>query len=148
MRTLRERLDDLGQRDMTGYRSKDLRHNCVLHGCMQDREPDWEWMRGAFPRGIMPTDADGVVEVMGEVLILEEKGVGGSFDDGQLQAFKALGRFRGMTVLTMRLVDDPAVREVLIHDGKKAQGWHLRSLDQLRDYFAAWADTADRKLLR
>jgi hypothetical protein len=56
---------------LTGYRSSALRHECLRDGCFQDRLPSWDWMAGCFPRGIMPTDLDGVVEINGHVLFID-----------------------------------------------------------------------------
>lgn len=137
------RLDGLGEPDVTGYRSAAMRHDCGVDGCYQERLPSWDWMQGCFPRGIRPTDVDGMVEINGRVLFIEQKGCGAPLPNGQRLAMKALSEKDGVTVLFMRATADVAVLDCLVFDGTPPQGWQPFTLDGLRHWLGAWADAAD-----
>jgi len=47
---------------------------------------DWEILRGCFPRGIMPMDIDGSIEICGRFLQFETKNPGQEVPKGQLLA--------------------------------------------------------------
>lgn len=88
------------------------------------------WLKGAFPRGILPTDCDGEVEVRGQFLRLEFKHTHkvrlGGIPKGQLYLFNALLKTGVFTIFiaghderaqveccrVMRLVDDEIVSEL------------------------------------
>lgn len=58
-----------------------IRWNCADKGCyVHECLPDWGFLRGAFVRGCTPSDIDGMVEIDGRFLYLEEK----SIIDGRL----------------------------------------------------------------
>lgn len=71
-----------------------------------DGEWDWDFLEGAFPRGIMPMDFDGTVEIGGHFLIFETKDPGREVSAGQMMALKR-----------QTLLDDRSL--VLILWGKK-----------------------------
>lgn len=82
------------------------------------------WLKGAFPRGILPTDIDGEVEILGHFLRMEFKHESalrsGRIPKGQHAALKSLigtGRF---TVLLVGTNDggDATCFEVWHHNGK------------------------------
>ena len=54
----------------------------------------FDWLNGAFPRGILPTDCDGEVEIKGQFLRIELKNEsllrGGLIPKGQVYLFNAL----------------------------------------------------------
>jgi hypothetical protein len=60
---------------------------------------DWDFLRGCFPRGIMPMDFDGVVEINSRWLIFETKDVGKDIPAGQLQALRRLFKFQSFTLV-------------------------------------------------
>lgn len=62
---------------------------------------EWSWLRGAFPRGILPTDLDGFVEIRNQFLILESKSAGALMSGGQAMAFE---RLRATGVFTICLL--------------------------------------------
>ena len=65
------------------------RHKCKDYGCyLEVHAPDWAFLKGAFPRGITPSDLDGFVEINGYCLTLEWKGQGQELTTGQAYAFQ------------------------------------------------------------
>ena len=63
----------------------------------------YSWLKGAFPRGILPTDVDGEVEINGHFLRLEFKYDqairDGAIPKGQSMLFKALQRTKYFSIL-------------------------------------------------
>jgi hypothetical protein len=130
---------------VSGYVSSALRHECDRDGCYQDRLPSWDWMRGCFPRGSMPTDLDGVVEINGHVLFIEQKGRGGFVSGGQARTLRVLEQFPDAAVWLIRQTDDPKVFECIYRDGDTApSGWHRYTVEQMRTWLRTWSDAADR----
>ncbi len=61
---------------------------------------DWSWVEGIFPRGIMPTDVDGMIELHGHFFIFETKGTEFTMvPRGQLYLIEALLRTGYFTVM-------------------------------------------------
>lgn len=91
---------------MTGYRSQFMRHDCgigvAVGNCYFDTLPSWDYLIDCFPRGIRPTDIDGMVEMNGSFLFLEQKGEGVPLQTGQLLAFKRLAELPKVTVVIFR----------------------------------------------
>lgn len=126
---------------MTGYRSKFMRHDCD-GGCYYDTLPSWDYLIECFPRGIRPTDIDGMVEMNGSFLFLEQKGAGVPIQAGQLLAFKRLAELPNVTVVIFRplgledfdllVLPKPGQWEPVTHDG---------FVSRLR----RWATNADAK---
>lgn len=131
---------------MTGYRSKFFRHDCACHGCYVEQLPCWDDLIEAFPRGIRPTDIDGMVEVAGSILVLEEKCAGKGPDEGQRRALKVLASFPRITVVFFRPVtdgqDDPL--EVLVFPAT-GEGWRRVTRRQFRHWLAWWVEMAERR---
>lgn len=128
---------------VTGYRSQFFRHECGKHGCYVEQLPSWDDLIECFPRGIRPTDVDGMVEINGNVLILEEKGEGVGPDEGQRRALKVLSDMPQVTVLYMRPRGDRM--QVLVLGEGDAQGWQDVTRDDLKRWLRWWAARADRK---
>jgi hypothetical protein len=101
----------------------------------------WDDLYGCFPRGIRPTDVDGMVELNGRFLFLEEKGEDGALQGGQWLALRRLAKVDGVTVVCFR----PAGGEldVLVMDGEPDKGWKRRSRDWLKLWIRDWAATAE-----
>lgn len=81
--------------------------DCETKGCYKDLIlPDWGFLDGCFPRGIKPTDIDGMVHLRDgnrdRFLFLEKKGPHGSISEGQRRAFHGLSRQHDITVLCLR----------------------------------------------
>lgn len=62
-----------------------------LEGLPADYEGyfDWDFLKGAFPRGIMPMDMDGQVEINGRFLDFEKKKPDVGIKDGQRRALES-----------------------------------------------------------
>jgi hypothetical protein len=126
---------------MSGYLSADLRHRCATDGCYQDLVmPNWEWMRGAFPRGIMPMDVDGLVEVGGRFLVIDHKRPLADFTRGARVALRRLGNLPEVTVLGLRpaAVDSYEVAMLAGADTGPPVWWPT-SREQLRHWLHLWA---------
>ncbi|MGC3982798.1 MAG: hypothetical protein QM808_16225 [Steroidobacteraceae bacterium] len=65
-----------------------IRHQCSERGCYKEQLPDWAILDGCFPRGIRPSDVDGIVEINQSVLMLEWKPRMGALTKGQLLLFQ------------------------------------------------------------
>jgi hypothetical protein len=124
---------------MTGYRSSDLRHKCTTDGCLIDQLPSWDWMRGCFPRGCMPSDADGWIEIDGRILFIEQKRAGAALTPGQREAFKRLSNEPNCTVLFLRSTDSPEHYEVLIYGAGEPVGWQRWQIPVIQAWLTAWA---------
>ncbi len=62
---------------------------------------DWSWLKGKFPRGIMPADIDGLVEYNSHFFVFETKGVGVMIPDGQKYTMEALLRTGYFTIMVI-----------------------------------------------
>lgn len=104
---------------------------------------DWDWLRGCFPRGIMPMDADAEIEINGRFLTFETKHEGVPIPAGQLQALKAKVAL-GFTVVFLWGKASPSWwrwerREI-------ASGIDPRpcTIEMVRKFACVWAFAADR----
>lgn len=129
---------------MTGYRSRFFRHTCQGQGCYVAQLPSWDDLIECFPRNIRPTDIDGLVEINGHFLFLEEKRAGASPDEGQRRALVELSKRERTTVVFMRpgVVAD---LDVLVLVGGKGTGWIPYSREEFRTWLVAWAARADMR---
>lgn len=123
---------------MTGYASNRFRHNCSAKGCYYETLPDWTWMEKVFPRGIMPTDIDGMVELNNHFLFIEQKRAGVGLDSGgQGMAMKRLSKLPGVTVVLFRpALTTPGGYQFLWIRDAKGSGWQDATLAD----FAVWLD--------
>lgn len=129
---------------MTGYMCSHFRHDCSHKGCYLGQLPSWDDLLESFPRGIRPTDVDGMVEINGHVLFLEEKSAGVPVGAGQGRALRQLASRPDVTVVVFR----PGVRsdlEVLIFDGSPPVGFQPRSRDWFKDWLHNWSEVADEQ---
>lgn len=126
---------------MTGFRSDKMRYNCASKGCYYDQLPDWSDINNAFPGAIRPTDIDGMVEINGNVLFLEQKGVGCPVTTGQARAFRELSKKDRVTVVVMR----PGLKfemEALFYVDGSGSGWKNLYRSDLLTWFELWSDNA------
>ncbi len=85
----------------------------------------YSWLKGCFPRGILPTDVDGEVEINAHFLRLEFKLAGilrdGCIPKGQESAFRALIKLRHFTVLLIGLDEtgEPVCVHIWYPNGKR-----------------------------
>lgn len=130
---------------MTGYRSKFFRHDCACHGCYVQQLPSWDDLIEAFPRRIRPTDIDGMVEVNGSILVLEEKCAGKGPDEGQRRALKVLAGFPGITVAFFRPTADGQNDPLEVLTFPNPDGWRTVTRAQFKHWLAWWVRTAERR---
>lgn len=129
-----------------------LRHDCRQRGCfVRLQMPDWRFLKGAFPRGIEPSDLDGFVEVHGRFLTLEWKGLGADLTDGQRFAFRrrTLNQTDCVFVLYGNAERTACSEMRVIFRGKvgpREPADNARVFDRCEKW-AAWAQT-NSKLLR
>lgn len=110
----------------------------------------FSWMKGCFPRGILPTDIDGAVEINGHFLVLEFKHENrirnGGIKAGQRRFLLALSRSGPFTVVVIGMNDtgDPTCCELWHYDGS-----HQKMRDCNREYlrrlFTRWSAHAEKK---
>lgn len=130
---------------MTGYRSKYFRHDCGKC-CYVQALPLWDDIIECFPRKIRPTDIDGMVEINGKVLILEEKSAGKSLEEGQRRALKALWKTNGVTLIVFRPVanSDAYIEAMILANDLPKQGYQKVARAWLLDWIREWAEAAER----
>lgn len=132
---------------MTGYNSKHFRHSCDGEGCYVQQLPLWDDLIECFPRAIRPTDIDGMVEINGSFLFMEEKRAGAGMHDGQRFALRSLSRLPSVTVLVFRPllaeVEVGADMEVLIYRDGATDGWHQTTRAWLTDWLRDWSSHAE-----
>jgi hypothetical protein len=130
---------------LTGYRSEHFRWNCRVKGCYYEQLPDWDDLIACFPRSIRPTDVDGMVEINGNTLFMEEKGPSVGLHEGQRRALLSLSRRPGITTLFFRpLAREVSDLECLVLGQGPPAGWQMRSRDELKQWLRDWSEQADR----
>jgi hypothetical protein len=119
---------------------------------LQDKMPRvYGFLKGAFPRGILPTDIDGEVEINGNFLRLEFKHESclreGRIPRGQAMCFKALLQTKKFTIF---YAGHNAMGEITCLQVWTLKGVHVVDpCDTARFYEACanWAKKADKNLL-
>lgn len=110
----------------------------------------YDWLKGVFPRGILPTDIDGEVEINGHFLRLEFKHESalrnGFVPKGQIRAFQRLqetGKFT-IVIIGHNDVGDPTCRTIYFDNGKRPP---LGDCDKesLRTWFRKWSEYVEGK---
>lgn len=81
---------------------------------------NWSYLKGAFPRGIIPTDLDAIVEINGWFLILENKFLSGDLAVGQRRLFEALIDLNRTTVFVIKTDErtEPVSMTMMLMDGR------------------------------
>ena len=125
-----------------------LRHKCSVGGCYKERYlPDWGILDGCFPRGIKPSDIDGVVEINGYMLFLEWKTPGGKVSVGQRRMFERQTQYatRQQVLIIYGDLGKPT-RIELIQNGKTRfnQECDIEFLRWHCEQWGLYADGADR----
>lgn len=127
---------------MTGFKHSSFRHKCSDSGCFIDSLPSWDYFDGCFPRGIIPTDVDGMVEINGHFLFLEQKRSATAIPTGQLKALQALSRLPRVHVALIRPGQRSGMQLLVLRDGS-GTGWQDVTQDDIRWWLAQWGDQAD-----
>ncbi len=101
---------------------------------------DWDFLIGAFPRGIMPMDWDAVVEIGGRFLVFETKDIGKDVPKGQIGALQqavATGRF---TLLVLWGKQAPVIWERF---GRQHYSKAACTTAEVYDFCKAWGEWAN-----
>jgi len=109
------------------------------------------WLKGAFPRGILPTDIDGEVEINGHFLRMEFKHESalrnGRIPRGQMMALKALIKTKVFTVILVGTNDggEPTCMESWYANGAISK---LQDTGQsgVFEFCERWAEYAAKKI--
>lgn len=128
---------------MTGYRSSHFRHSCDRDGCYVEQLPLWDDLIDCFPRGIRPTDIDGMVEINGQFLFLEEKRAGAGPDEGQRRALLKLARFESITVVIFRPRSCDDDLDVLVFGQGPPQGYQRWPRTRFHAWIESWTIAAE-----
>lgn len=101
---------------------------------------NWDLFKGCFPRGILPSDIDGHVEINCRWLFIEAKGRGVPIPRGQEIDFQRLATYNPrITVLV--LWGDPGAPEEFLLMPHMQRG--KCDADRVRAFAAAWAKWAE-----
>lgn len=126
---------------MTGFSSDKFRYNCATSGCYNDSLPDWSDVNACFPGAIRPTDIDGMVEINGRVLFIEQKARGKSIERGQVLAFQRLSLKQSVTVVAVREGDVTELQMLVYRNGHGDSFKDVTRPDFLA-FLRLWADNA------
>lgn len=123
-----------------------IRHQCEQDGCYKSRLPDWGILDGCFPRGIKPSDVDGIVEINGWFLMLEWKPLNGFLSTGQRLMFQNItaNAPKGQALIIFGDKDVPS--EIELWQRGKRQFRQRCDLAFLSWFCQQWGIFADRKL--
>lgn len=129
---------------MTGYSSRFVRHSCAERGCYYAQLPCWDDLIGCFPRNIRPTDIDGMVEINGHFLFIEEKRAGVAPDEGQRRALRRLSTaLSPLVTVSFIRPGKSSELEVLVFDGADPSGWQPSSREEFRGWLRDWVRRTD-----
>jgi hypothetical protein len=131
-----------------------LKYRTAFEGSLPagfDGEFNWDWMRNLFPRGIMPMDFDGVIEIGGHFGVFETKDYGVPIPKGQYHTLSRLGAewyvffIEGKdSPLTLRKMNRGRWRldRKWVASIEEAQVWE--GVEDISQEIARWAKWADR----
>ena len=101
---------------------------------------DWDFLRGCFPRGIMPMDFDGVVELGKQFLVFETKQSGKEPDKGQRLCFKALLEIPNFTIFMLYGKTPETITRLIICHGKERRIINSATKDDVIREATEWAE--------
>lgn len=108
----------------------------------------YDYLKGAFPRGILPTDIDGEVEINGRFLRFEFKHESrvrsGAIPRGQLILFERLVSTGFHTVLLIGFDDSGDPVCVQIYAKGKTVPFREATKDSIRKICADWSEWVER----
>ena len=105
--------------------------------------PSWDDLLDCFPRGIRPTDIDGMVEINGWVLILDQKEQGKTFEEGQRRAYNALRERPNTTIVGIREGVDSEVEVIILANDLPGTGWQPVTRAWLLNWLREWVAGAE-----
>ena len=108
--------------------------------------PDWGFLRGAFPRGILPSDVDGAVEVNGHFLYDEFKLTGTQDKQGQILMHKR----RTLDGISKVLLLEGRTNPTQIHYARLVENGIIgprkqKSNSDIHDFCRRWAKFVEDK---
>jgi hypothetical protein len=107
----------------------------------------YDWLKGCFPRGILPTDVDGQVEIGGNFLQLEFKHETalrrGNVPKGQLHALQRLIATKKFTVFIVGKDDTGEPCCIEIYSAKGHTKLHDADKAKIQQYCRDWAKKAE-----
>lgn len=109
----------------------------------------YDWLKGAFPRGILPTDIDGEVEINGKFLRFEFKHESrirnGAIPRGQQILFTNLTKtgFHTVFLIGFDSEGEPVCMQIYWPNGKLSKLEEVTK-PQIRDYCERWARYAEK----
>lgn len=110
----------------------------------------FNYLKGCFPRGILPTDIDGVVEVNRNYLWLEFKTQNqlrnGAIPRGQMMCMTRLSQNPTFTVFLIGTdtQGDPTCMEIINPNGKRLPLEDVDGRDGLREKCKQWSTWAEK----
>lgn len=122
-----------------------LRHQCSLNGCYKERLPDWGILDGCFPRGIRPSDVDGIVELNEHVLMLEWKPRFGSLTRGQLFMFQNMTRGSPKVQVLVIYGDKDTPAEIELYQNGTSRFRQACDVEFLRWFCQQWGLFAESR---
>lgn len=105
--------------------------------------PDWDILRGCFPRNIRPTDIDGAVEINGHILFLEWKGKGASLTHGQQIMFCMMTKHAPKQQVLIIYGEPGHPEEFQVIQSGKSRFREKCTLEVLRWHCEMWGQWAD-----
>lgn|GEM_PF-2197537 len=120
-----------------------IQHQCARNGCYKDKLPDWAILEGCFPRGIRPSDVDGIIEMSGHILMLEWKPANATLSTGQRLLFLNMTRSSPLTQAIVIYGDIGIPHEIELYQGGVRKFRQACDLEFLRWFCRQWGQFAD-----
>lgn len=105
---------------------------------------EWDFLRGCFPRGIMPMDFDAVIEIGNHFLVFETKQPGKTVDVGQRRTFESLLSIPAFTIFMLWGKTPESIARLIVCHGKERNDINPATVEDVRREAKAWADKADQ----
>jgi len=124
--------------------ARSMRWDCERQGCFNIKKRlKLQMFDECFPGKIGFGDIDGIVEINGNVLVIEGKGFGAPLPTGQRIMFERMTAAGGVTVFVVELDAETMVVSAVTecHKGKWAKRAEM-ALEGLRSRVKAWAGMA------
>lgn len=121
-----------------------FRHDCKASGvCWLKSQPDWKMIEDCFPGKIRPGDVDGLVEVNGNLLLIEWKNPGDHLEHAQDIAFTKGSLHNRLTAVHVAgQASVPSVTEFTVYANGERSKPKKGDLADFRRFCRLWADAA------
>lgn len=104
---------------------------------------EWDFLKGCFPRGIMPMDFDAVVEINGQFLVFETKAPSRTVDTGQRLTFQALLKIPNFTVFMLYGKTVPTITRLIVCRGDDRKNIYPATEAIVREEAKRWVQYAE-----